>query len=241
MLSGVSLRYITLAMAIGVMIVVPIVRNICSAQGGPARVLTISSSRDKLVLRSLSARLGKGKGADKQALLQRLKATIRQIGTGAGLAAPQIGVLQQGFVFSAARDLDAMEFVVNPSFHPLGETTSDSSDSLVETASHILPHKTLGWEGCFSLPLSMHYVKRYNAIQATFEDFRGNVVTRDMQGFEARVFQHEYDHLHGKLCCDAPDAIKSLTFESQAEFNEFIAIIRAENAAEVRSKLKKKE
>ena len=55
------------------------------------------------------------------------------------------------------------------------------------------------YEGCFSVPLTTGIVNRYDAIKAVYYDQSGKRVERLMEGWEARVFQHETDHLNGKL------------------------------------------
>ena len=107
---------------------------------------------------------------------------------GAGLAAPQIGVLQRVVVFGFKhnpRYPDAEQVpetvLVNPVIEPIGE-------ELVEN-----------WEGCLSVPGMRGLVPRYNNIRYTGTDHKGIPIDRTVSGFHAVVVQHECDHLDGIL------------------------------------------
>jgi peptide deformylase len=58
------------------------------------------------------------------------------------------------------------------------------------------------WEGCLSVPDLRGYVERPARIRYSGFDVRGNLIERNVQGFHAAVFQHEYDHLDGILFPD---------------------------------------
>ncbi len=107
---------------------------------------------------------------------------------GAGLAAPQIGVMQRVVIFgceSNPRYPDAPAVpetvLINPQITPLGEDRED------------------GWEGCLSVPGMRGLVPRYRAIRYRGLDQHGNPIEREAEGFHARVVQHECDHLDGIL------------------------------------------
>ena len=130
----------------------------------------------------------------------------------AGLAASQIGIKKAVFIFSFDRDPNNLEVVINPSFIPLGEKKKE------------------GWEGCFSITLSekewkLVKVSRYVTIQASYLNLEGGQVEKILDGFAARVFQHEYDHLQGIVNMDREDAlIKS--FSSKEEMLNFLQIVK---------------
>ena len=123
-------------------------------------------------------------------LVQDLMDTVASVG-GAGLAAPQIGVLKRVFVYSVppGRSLDTeekdppftMKALLNPSWEPVG-----TEQSVV-------------WEGCLSIPGLRGAVPRPERIRYRGTDMDGNPVEVETGGFHARVFQHEYDHLQGIL------------------------------------------
>lgn len=108
---------------------------------------------------------------------------------GAGLAAPQIGVGLRVVVFGSdgnnPRYPDAgpvpETVLVNPVVTPL-------SDEIEE-----------GWEGCLSLPGLRGWVPRFTKVRYEGFDAFGNAIDRSVEGFHARVVQHECDHLDGVL------------------------------------------
>lgn len=108
---------------------------------------------------------------------------------GAGLAAPQIGVDLQLVIFGtgqpSVRYPDAppvpRTVLCNPVITPL----SDDEES--------------DWEGCLSVPGLRGVVPRWSRIRYTGFDPFGDPIDRTVDGFHARVVQHECDHLIGKL------------------------------------------
>lgn len=107
---------------------------------------------------------------------------------GAGLAAPQIGLGMQLVIFgfdSNERypEADQVPFTVliNPVITAIGNEEED------------------GWEGCLSVPGLMGLVPRFRRIRYQGKDQHGNDIDREVDGFHARVVQHECDHLIGKL------------------------------------------
>ena len=108
---------------------------------------------------------------------------------GAGLAAPQIGVDLQVVIFGSDernprypdRPLVPRTVLVNPTITPIGQ--NEESD----------------WEGCLSVPGLRGMVPRWARIRYTGWDAFGDPIDRTVDGFHARVVQHECDHLWGKL------------------------------------------
>jgi len=107
---------------------------------------------------------------------------------GAGLAAPQIGVGLRMVIFGVRGNprYPAAEEVpdtvlINPLITPL-------SDELEE-----------GWEGCLSVPGMRGVVPRFRHLRYSGYDEQGRAFERVVQGFHARVVQHECDHLDGIL------------------------------------------
>lgn len=120
-------------------------------------------------------------------LLQDMTDTMRHL-NGAGLAAPQIGVDLQVVIFGLEDnprypEADRVPFtvLVNPRLTPL-------DDELEE-----------GWEGCLSVPGLRGLVPRHSRIHYQGFDIEGRALARTVEGFHARVVQHEVDHLHGIL------------------------------------------
>jgi peptide deformylase len=107
---------------------------------------------------------------------------------GVGLAAPQIGVGLQLVIFGfekSERYPDAaavpQTILLNPLITPLGE--EEESD----------------WEGCLSVPGLRGMVPRHARIRYQGVDPAGQPIDRTVEGFHARVVQHECDHLIGRL------------------------------------------
>jgi peptide deformylase len=108
--------------------------------------------------------------------------------TGAGLAAPQIGVNLRVVIFEVNqnarypnRELIPFTVLVNPVLTPESSETVDD------------------WEGCLSVPGMRGLVPRYPVMRYTGFDQFGNTIDRTVDGFHARVVQHEVDHLDGVL------------------------------------------
>lgn len=107
---------------------------------------------------------------------------------GAGLAAPQIGVNLQVVIFGFKQNLrypDAPPVpetvLINPVLRPLSDLMEED------------------WEGCLSVPGLRGIVPRWKELHYEGFDQHGNAISRDVNGFHARVVQHECDHLAGIL------------------------------------------
>lgn len=107
---------------------------------------------------------------------------------GVGIAAPQVGVGLQVVIFGFGRserypDAEPVPetILVNPVITPL----TDEED--------------LGWEGCLSVPGMRGEVPRFTRVRYRGFDLQGHPIDRVVEGFHARVVQHECDHLIGKL------------------------------------------
>lgn len=122
------------------------------------------------------------------ALIADMRETMAAV-NGAGLAAPQIGVNQQLVIFGSEtanprypnRPLIPVTVLINPVITPLGD--EEESD----------------WEGCLSVPGLRGEVPRWAHIRYSGFDEYGQTIDRTVDGFHARVVQHECDHLIGKL------------------------------------------
>ena len=107
---------------------------------------------------------------------------------GAGLAAPQIGVDLQLVIFGFSRNdryPDAPPVPETVLINPVIEPLSDVEEE--------------GWEGCLSVPGLRGVVPRFSRIHYAGFDQYGDAIERTVEGFHARVVQHECDHLIGKL------------------------------------------
>ena len=125
--------------------------------------------------------------AELDVLLVDLRDTMRAA-NGAGLAAPQIGVPLRVVIFGIEAnprypDAPPVPYteLVNPVLTPLDDETEE------------------GWEGCLSVPGLRGVVRRWRHLRYEGLDPSGTPIRREVEGFHARVVQHECDHLDGIL------------------------------------------
>ncbi len=126
-------------------------------------------------------------GPELRSLLADMRDTMAHL-NGAGLAAPQIGVGLRVVIFGVQANprYPGVEEVpdtvlINPQIQPL-------SDEVEE-----------GWEGCLSVPGMRGWVPRWRRLRYQGFDEKGGAFEREVEGFHARVVQHECDHLDGVL------------------------------------------
>jgi len=120
---------------------------------------------------------------------------------GAGLAAPQIGVMRRIVIFGCQTNPRYPEapavpetVLINPQITPLDDSRED------------------GWEGCLSVPGLRGIVPRYREIRYQGFDQYGEIIDREVSGFHARVVQHECDHLDGILYPQRIEDMRSFGF-----------------------------
>ena len=116
---------------------------------------------------------------------------------GVGLAATQIGVLTRVVVFGFEhneRYPDQQQIPVTVLVNPVIQFLGDEVES--------------DWEGCLSVPGMRGWVPRQQRIIYSGFDQKGNPITREVDGFHARLVQHECDHLDGILY---PQRIEDMT------------------------------
>jgi peptide deformylase len=139
----------------------------------------------------------------------------------AGMAANQWGIAKRVFIFSPEQK---SEVILNASYIPYLRTH--------ETEYQMV----LAYEGCFSIPLTLGLINRYEAIKATYYTASGEKIERIMEGWEARVFQHETDHLDGKLYDGqldnyaGPQCVNRINFKDREEMEAWIAQERARHS-----------
>ena len=133
---------------------------------------------------------------DLKGLLVDMRDTMAHL-NGAGLAAPQVGVPLRVVIFGVTAnprypDIEPVPdtVLINPVLTPL-------SDEMEE-----------GWEGCLSVPGMRGWVPRYRRLMYSGLDEHASKFERTVDGFHARVVQHEVDHLDGVLY---PMRIRDLT------------------------------
>lgn len=117
-----------------------------------------------------------------------LHKTLAQTANGVAIASPQIFQTYSVFLinYKPKKD-DASEidkFIINP------KIIKELGDNVTM------------WEACLSIPGLFGQVKRKEKIQVEYYDLQGNKIEEELSGFDARIFQHEYDHLEGILYTD---------------------------------------
>jgi peptide deformylase len=123
----------------------------------------------------------------------------------AGIAAPQVHVPLKIVMFrvSAVRaeregaDELPLTVLINPALTPLGDEMAED------------------WEGCLSVPGLRGLVPRHVRLHYRALDPEGGAIDRTVEGFHARVVQHECDHLDGKLYPQRMTDLSKLVFESE--------------------------
>jgi peptide deformylase len=126
---------------------------------------------------------------------------------GTGLAAPQVHVSKRVVVFQVGENrvtgkpLDPpqdLTAIVNPVIEPLGDA------------------QEIDWEGCLSVPGMRGAVPRFSRIRYRGFGLDGQAIERSVEGFHARVLQHECDHLDGILYPQRMTDLKLLMFNEEA-------------------------
>jgi peptide deformylase len=135
------------------------------------------------------------------ALVSDMDETMRSL-SGAGIAAPQIGVSLRVVIFELLENpryphVSPVPYtvLVNPVLTPLGEEQEE------------------GWEGCLSVPGMRGLVPRFHRLRYQGFDLQGAPIDRTVEGFHARVVQHEVDHLDGILYPQRIRDLRSFGFE----------------------------
>lgn len=164
-------------------------REVIHADGhGIMRVLSIDNEADSLALREESRPMSESLlRTDEYALLrERMLQTVQNPeAEGVGIAAPQVGV-RRAMIAVQRFDKEGgpFEFFLNP--------------EIIE----LLGEKADGGEGCLSVPELYGNVSRWQHILLRYRDEQWVEHTEHIEGFTAVIFQHEVDHLSGRLFID---------------------------------------
>lgn len=149
-------------------------------------------------------------------IADQLITTLIPLMPAAGLAAPQIGISKQVFIYSWDRSIENMEVAINPKI------------MLFDPKTH------MSWEACFSTMQANNIsqaalVTRAQSLIVEYFNLNGDIVKKKLEGFAAKVFQHEYDHLQGIENVKKADAqLKS--FSTSLELEEFMKQIKQTDA-----------
>jgi peptide deformylase len=134
-------------------------------------------------------------------LIADMDDTMRAL-SGAGIAAPQIGVSQRVVIFEVRENPRYPQvapvpytMLINPVLTPLGDEQEE------------------GWEGCLSVPGMRGLVPRFKRLRYQGFGVDGEPIDRTVEGFHARVVQHEVDHLDGILYPQRIADLRNFGFE----------------------------
>jgi len=138
------------------------------------------------------------------ALVADMVDTLHDYG-GIGLAAPQIG---------ESVSLAIIEIPGGATRY--GELAPMPLTVFINPVIEVLDPTTEGyWEGCLSVPGLRGFVERPQKIQIDYTSLLGEAQQLELEGFYATVFQHEFDHLDGKLFIDRMTNTELLVFEEE--------------------------
>lgn len=138
-----------------------------------------------------------------QQLIDNLIATVTQA-NGVGIASPQVAESYRLFIIASrpnARYPHAPEM----------EPTAMINPQIISHSTEVVK----GWEGCLSVPGIRGLVPRYQKIEIEYTDRNGNLQKQELTDFVARIFQHEYDHLEGKVFLDRVESTDELMTEAE--------------------------
>ncbi len=143
-------------------------------------IITVNNSEEKKTLRTVSDPILKLDKTHKK-LIEKMKKTLAKEETGVGLAAPQVGKNLRIILAVLGKKTTVL---INPEIITHSKTTNKDD------------------EGCLSIPNQFGIVERWNKIELKFYDEKFLPKTRILNDFDARIVQHEIDHLDGVLFTD---------------------------------------
>lgn len=158
----------------------------------PFRVLKVTDQQDSIFLRQKCSDIENiNESEDVQILIDRLKTTMAAE-SGVGIAAPQVGIGRNIFLFTR---IDKANYPVIVAINP-------------KIVNH--PEETICFErdGCLSIPGISGNSIRYPWVDVEYTDENGNLVQERLEGYSREsdftgiIFQHEFDHLQGVLFID---------------------------------------
>lgn len=145
-----------------------------------------------------------------QRLIDELMVTVLQA-DGVGIAAPQVARSHRLFIMASRPN---PRYPKAPRMKPTAIINPKITAHSQETVK--------GWEGCLSVPGIRGFVPRYQGIEVEYSDRNGELQKLELTDFVARIFQHEYDHLEGKVFLDRVES--TLDLMTEAEYQKLMGI-----------------
>ncbi len=155
------------------------------------------------VLRQIAQPVEHLHSLEMQTLIDRLMATLVQ-SNGVGIAAPQVAASVQVLIVASRP---------NPRY-----PTAPQMEPTVMVNPRLLSHseeQIKDWEGCLSIPGIRGLVPRYREIEVEYFDRHGNPHRQIFTNFPARIFQHEADHLIGKVFLDRLESVQDIITDQE--------------------------
>ena len=125
-----------------------------------------------------------------QQLLDDMLVTVRKV-QGVGIAAPQVGAPCRAFWITPFPN---PRYPRSPRMEPIAMLNPRLVTHSKETVND--------WEGCLSIPGIRGIVPRYRWVEIEYTTRTGQRARRRLKDFIARIFQHEFDHINGKVYLD---------------------------------------
>ena len=155
------------------------------------------------VIRERAAEVTDIQDPQHQAFIDDLFATVAEE-NGMGIAAPQVSTSKRIIILSPKPN-------VRYPYAPSMEPTAMINPEMIWSSSEM--HKD--WEGCLTIPGIRGLVPRHRTIQVRYQTREGVQMETEYDGFLARVFQHEVDHLDGVVFLDRVETAHDLVTEQE--------------------------
>ncbi|HEX9022908.1 MAG TPA: peptide deformylase [Geobacteraceae bacterium] len=138
-----------------------------------------------------------------QLLIDDMLATVADV-NGVGIAAPQVYQSLSLFIVASRPN---QRYPNAPAMEP----TAMLNPKLINASSET----EKGWEGCLSIPGIRGPVSRHKRVRVRYLDRKGEIHEEEYEGFLARIFQHEFDHLNGLVFLDRLTDSRDLVTEKE--------------------------
>jgi peptide deformylase len=161
------------------------------------------------VLRQVAKPITKVKRRELEQLIGEMIKTMRKA-KGVGIAAPQVGKSLRLFIVAPE---PSVRYPNAPKIPPIAMINP------VLVSHSKATHKMV--EGCLSIPGIRGEVPRYNQVRIRFYTPAGQVKEAILKGFVARIFQHEFDHINGKVYLDR--VVDTRTLMTESEYRKLLA------------------
>jgi len=155
------------------------------------------------ILRAAATTIANPNAPFVQALIDDLLVTVAD-SNGVGIAAPQVYESRALFILASRPNVRYPDA-------PTMEPTAVINPEIIRHSDE----KEKGWEGCLSIPGLRGLVPRYRQIGVRYLTRAGELKEEEYSDFLARVFQHEFDHLHGIVFIDRLESTRDLMTEKE--------------------------